>query len=385
MNKKLLLSALIITSIIAGCSTENLQGSFSGAKSSSTTKSGLKLSIASPAVDDQLVYGGQADILIGKFSLKAANEDYAVSKITLENANSGSEDSIKSLKIKYPTSLSSPTTLDGSSSVTFSGTTANFVGLNLMVAKGSSANFEVYVSTNIHADDSGASDTGDKIQMNFTTTSAFEATGQTSGKILSATNVTTSTLSTEPAYIFRNLPEITVADTSIDLEYGAEAAVFDFTVQNSKGTGPLSIRNIGLDVSSSGLFTGSAGLGGTWKIVDSRDGTVYGTGVLTSANKGYVSTSSIVVEEGSSTGLSVLAPIVDDGTLNTNTLSVRISSDSSQGPVFNTSVTSAYGDAISGALASSALVWTDRPTSSSVLWHNGYEIEGLPTSYVTST
>ena len=57
MNKKLLLSALIITSIIAGCSTENLQGSFSGAKSSSTTKSGLKLSIASPAVDDQLVYG----------------------------------------------------------------------------------------------------------------------------------------------------------------------------------------------------------------------------------------------------------------------------------------------------------------------------------------
>ncbi len=410
-----------------------------------TIASGGSIVVSAPSTqtNDQLVSAGASDVLIGSVKVKASYENYKVDRLMLYATNSGSEDSFKTVKIKYPTSTSAPTTLDGSSSVTFSGTAATFSNLSFMVPKSNdNVVFEIYVSTNTHADDSGAADTGDDLQMTLypyatsTSTNTFNAVGEGSGATSDAddSGVIAAAVSTNHGYVFKTTPTVTVADTSTDIVYGAESEVFRFTVA-AGSNGDLSLLGLKFDVSSSGILTGSTGLGGVdaedilaavtdgaanaWKAYEVVSGSVdssiqvgsgayiHGTTANSGANVVYMdindsittagySSSFEKVSAGSSKTYQIVAPVVDDGTLNTNTISVRIASDSAE--VNSATFTGGYGSTRVDNLTSvastgsSAFTWSDRPNASgfgiggsAYFWNNGYKVSGIPTSYVTST
>ena len=302
--------------------------------------------------------------------------------------------------------------------------------------------FEIYVSTNTHADDSGAADTGDDLQMTLypyatsTSTNTFNAVGEGSGATSDAddSGVIAAAVSTNHGYVFKTTPTVTVADTSTDIVYGAESEVFRFTVA-AGSNGDLSLLGLKFDVSSSGILTGSTGLGGVdaedilaavtdgaanaWKAYEVVSGSVdssiqvgsgayiHGTTANSGANVVYMdindsittagySSSFEKVSAGSSKTYQIVAPVVDDGTLNTNTISVRIASDSAE--VNSATFTGGYGSTRVDNLTSvastgsSAFTWSDRPNASgfgiggsAYFWNNGYKVSGIPTSYVTST
>ncbi len=419
-----------------------------------TIASGGSIVVSAPSSQtaDQIVSAGASDVLIGSVKVKASYEDYKVDRLTLYATNSTmndttpdasgahAQDSFKSVKIKYPTSTSAPTTLDGSSSVTFSGTSATFSNLSFMVPKSNdNVTFEIYVSTNSHADDSGAADTGDNLQMSLypyaftTSTNTFNAVGQGSGATSDAddSGVIATAVTTNSAYVFKTTPTVTVSDLSNEIVYGPESEVFRFTVA-AGSNGDLALLGLKLDVSSSGILTGSTGLGSLstainvgditaseankWKMYEVVNGTVessvqVGSGAYLQADAQsaaalvymniYDSITSTAfsstfekVSAGSSKTYQVVAPVIDDGTLNTNTVSVRISTDATA--IFQGPYTGAYGIAETNAnpettLGSAAFLWSDRPNASGfgkgqlLFWNNGYKVSGIPTSYVTST
>lgn len=404
----------------------------------------IVVSAPSTQVNDQLLAASSSDVLLGRFKVKATSEDYKVDRIVLYSTVSGSEDSFASVKIMYPTSLSAPTTLDGSSSATFTGTAATFANLSFMVPKSNdNVTFEVYVSANSHADDSGATDSGDDLQMTLypyaatTSSNTFNAVGEGSGATSDGDTsgvIAAAGLSTNHAYVYKTIPTVTVADTAAAIVYGAEAEVFRFTVA-AGSNGDLALLGLKFDVSSSGVLTGSTGLGATetqtysrndglglsntWKMYEVVSGSVdssvqvgsgtflYGTGIgsaLTNivymqvyqniANWAAGTGAFAKVTAGSSRTFVVDAPVLDDGVSNTNSVSVRISTDSTAAaPAASTdtiSVTS-ITDYDGTALGSAAFIWSDRPnvsafgTGATAYWNNGYKVSGIPSSYVTST
>ncbi len=410
-----------------------------------STGGSIVVSAPSTQVNDQLLAAASTDVLLGRFKVKATSEDYKVDRIMLYSTNSGSEDSFKSVKIKYPTSTSAPTTLDGSSSATFSGTAATFANLSFMVPKSNdNVTFEIYVSANTHADDSGATDSGDDLQMTLypyaatTSTSTFNAVGQGSGATSTAATasvIPAGGLSTNHAYVFKTTPTVTVADDSASIVYGTEAEVFRFTVA-AGANGDIALLGLKFDVSSSGVLTGSTGLGAvdtatysrnagdalsnTWKMYEVVNGSVdnsvpvgsgqylYGPGIGSAlTNLVYMQVYQNItnwaagtgafekITAGSSRTFVVDAPVQDDGTSNTNSVSVRISTDNSalyQQLATDTITTGLDNYDGVTVLGSSSFIWSDRPNvsgfgtgSSATYWNNAYKVTGVPSSYVTST
>lgn len=412
-----------------------------------TVSSSGSIVVSSPSsqTNDQLLAAGSSDVLLGSFKVKATDEDFMVDRISLYATDSGAEDSFKSVKIKYPTDVDDPDTLDGSSSVTFSGTAATFSNLEFMVPKDDdNVVFEVYVSANTHNDDSGAADTGDSLQMTLypyaasTSTNTFNSVGQGSGTTKDAddSGVLAAAVSTNEAYVFKAVPIVSVDDTSASIVYGNEAEVFRFSVEADSGD--LALLALKFDVSSSGILTNTSGLGGVdedfdsggtkrtsgaytaagagkWKMYDSTNTSVLvGSGEYlhdtTNGNKVYMdvrnnittwqagtSTSLEQISSGSTITYIVKANVIDDGTSNTNSVSVRIADDSGSnmneipdGTSTQQGVAPGFTFASGANLGTASFVWSDRPNNSSfgtgaAMWHNGYKVTTIPSSYVTST
>lgn len=395
MNKKTILSLFVLTAFLTACApkTQDLQGKFS-----SKSKVSGKLTISSPADQqvDQLLYAGQGEEdspYFGKFNVKATGDDFKIDKLSLKIVDKMAVDSLFELFIKYPTDLSNPSTLDGLKSVNPTTAEVTFEDLAFMVPKDNdSVYFEIYGELNAHTDDSGTAESGDKIQLAMNKNLTFLAESQGTYSVHTGINVfAAGSIQTNTAYVFRTYPNITTSsDMTASLVYGSEAEVFKFSIINkpraSAALSDINLRSIGLDVSTSGLLTDSMGLGGTWSIV--QNGVTHGTGTFDGAkvylpiskDPSYSDQVAIDIAGGTAQTFSIYAPVVDDGVLNTNTISVRISEDTS--PLYNKSVGSNYGELVTGDLANAALVWTDGDVSAADLkWHNGYKIDGLPTDY----
>ena len=392
----------------------------------------IVVSAPSSQVDDQLVASGSSDVLVGRFKVKATDEDFTVTKIALYSNDSGANDSFGSLKIKYPTDLDAPTTLDGTSSQTFSGTGVTFNGLDFNVpAENDNVVFEVYATPTTHADDGGGADSGDSLQVHLQKYSAaFEATGLGSGTTKDGDDsgvIATGGLTSNEAYVFKTVPAVTTGTASNDLVTGADVEVFRFTVE-ADDNGDMALLALKFDVSSSGIVTGSTGLGGAqgsfsrgiaaaagkWKMYEVTSGSInYSTQVGSGeylhgwhssnasvvymdvadniANIGNTSYAFEKISAGSSRTYAVTATILDDGTVNTNSVSVRIANDSSA--LFAQTYTGQPGHNATtdvGALRSAGFIWSDRPNASTFgtgsgksFWNNGYKVSGLPTGYIS--
>ena len=72
-----------------------------------TIASGGSIVVSAPSTqtNDQLVSAGASDVLIGSVKVKASYENYKVDRLMLYATNSGSEDSFKTVKIKYQQAL----------------------------------------------------------------------------------------------------------------------------------------------------------------------------------------------------------------------------------------------------------------------------------------
>lgn len=396
-----------------------------------TISTGGSIVVSSPTsqTNDKIVAANAEGVLVGKMKVKATDEDFKVTKLALFSTLSGSQDSFESLTIKYPTSLSAPTTLDGDSTVTFSGTAVTFNNLNFMVpAENDNVVFEIYADVNSHNDDSGAADTGDTLQVTlYPYASSFEAEGVGSGSTKDGDDsgvIASGGISTNSPYVFKSVPTVTVSDTTGSIVYGAQSEVFRFTV-DADANGDIALLGLRLDVSSSGIATDSTGLGGLltsgsrgdgtagrWEMFEVVGGstdysTTVGSGEFVNASN-YGGSSDVVYMEvfdnitnwyagnGSFEQIGanddrtyvITTTVLDDGTDNTNSISVRIGNDSSA--LFARTATFASGTPEAGDLKSAAFVWGDTPNNSSfatgaAYWHNGYKVTGLPSSYVSSS
>lgn len=399
----------------------------------------IAVTAPSSQVEDQLVASGSDDVLIGRFKVKATDEDFEVTKIGIFANDSGTSDSFSDITIKYPTSLSAPTTLDGTSTQTVSTSTGvTFNGLSFMVpSTGSNIDnvvFEVYASAAAHNDDGGGADTADSLQVLVPAYAAtFEATGLGSGTTKDGDDSGTvaAALASNEAYVFKSIPTVSVdSDSSNSIVYGTDTEVMRFTV-DADANGDLALLALKLDVSSSGISTGTTGLGwaqaisqtrgeatvdGLWKMYEVISGSInyatqIGSGTFVHgwasgqsdlvymdiydniANYTKTTTASFEkISAGASRTYIVTASIKDDGTDNTNSVSVRISNDASAN--FGNSVQANFGSGIwvdgDVAFSSASFVWSDVPNNSSfgtgsskAYWHNGYKVSGLPTSYVS--
>lgn len=410
----------------------------------------IVVSNPSSQVEDQLVAAGSSSsVLVGSFKVKSTDEDFKVKKIGLDIATAAAADSFKTLSIKFPTSTSAPTTLDGSASQDVStGTGITFSNLEFMVpADNDNVVFEIYAVPTAHGDDTGgAADTGDSLKVLLNNFAAdFEAEGMGSHTTKDGDDsgvLASSQLATNNPYIFKSVPTVTVSSASSNsMVYGTDTEVFRFNVA-ANANGDLTIAGLKLDVAFSGIVTGSTGLGGNgavaatndlytaggtalgnkWKMYEVVSGSInYATQVGSGAflfasttnftnhvimdvldNTGSATSGFEKISASSNRTYVVTATLLDDGTVNTNSVSVRIGNDSSSKRNRSIKGINGYNFVSTGDLASSGMIWSDRPnvsyfgtgeagtastastaSTSDMFWHNGYKVTGLPTSYVT--
>ncbi|MEK9157124.1 MAG: S-layer homology domain-containing protein [Patescibacteria group bacterium] len=397
-----------------------------------TISSGGSIVVSDPASqeNDKLVSAGDTEVFVGRMKVKATDEDFNVTKVALYVTNSGSEDSVAKLKIKYPTDLAAPTTLDGSKEVTMSGTAVTFDNLDFMVPRDNdNVVFEVYANVNSHADDGGAADTGDNLQVTlYPYDTAFEATGEGSGVTKDGDDssvIAAAGVSTNKPYVFKSTPSVALSGTTAGtLVTGSQKEVYRFAV-TADNNGDIALLQLKLDVSSSGIATDSTGLGGVatsnargqtnvgiWEMFEVSGGSVQfsekvGSGEYVHSGTFYEGGEEVYMEvydditnwaagsgafervsSNTTQTYAVTTTLTDDGTNNTNSISVRIANDSAAD--HNNTAVATVGTPLAGDLISAGFVWSDRPNASSfgtsaAMWHNGYKVVGLPTSYVSYT
>lgn len=396
-------------------------------------------------IETQIAAQGAEDLLVGRFKLTAADEDFEVKKLTFTSAGTvngtavtnipttdpTTVDNILSLTLKYPTDVDDPDNLNGEKEISMSGTNVKFTNLGVMVPKDDSVYVELYANLNDHNRDGGGLDSDDGMTFRLNTGDAegeaygdFSATGQGSGTGYTEDEVSDVTLS-NTTYVYRTIPTV-ANDTSLgsSLILGPNQEVYRFTVSADSNENVV-LQYLTLDVSVTGITTGNsvnsltntasedafytdgycgsppATAGATydtapWYITQYGLSTVVGTGCydpynnvakfeLNSSNG--TANSGAIVGQGSSKTFSVYADLYDaNANIANETISIRIHNDTTYYAA--TTLLGLKGTNVTG-LSTTGMIWSDYGASSGTHgaqtseWMTGYKVPGMPVSYVT--
>jgi len=372
---------------------------------------------ASSPVENQIAPGGEDDLLVARFKLTATDEDFEVDTMTFAVTNSSGSlsagsslaDCVASLTLLYPTSLSTPSVLDGSTLSAIAGINSQLTSLGLMVPKDSHVYVELYADLADHSLEGGSLDSDDALSFTLNTSGTggeFEATGLTSGTTVTESDLGDITADTI-TYVYRTIPTVANA-TSLgsSLITGTDQEVYRFTV-SADSNGDVVLQYVALQIATTGLeTTGTNSLSNDISCSDSYDYTnapiyitehgkstkvgigCYNTATGTAAITMNVSSSGgtnsgTVISAGNTKTFSVYADVYEDSSTSTaKTISTKIKAD-------NNHVNAASVSSILSADPSVGLIWSDYGSASgthgesTAEWMNGYKVPGMPVSYVT--
>lgn len=358
------------------------------------------LTVSAPAsqVEDQIVIANRENVKLAKFKVKALDESFTVKKLTLtldDTLDGEPNRTLKGLKIKYPTNSSTPTILDGASTVSVgaSDTDVTFDGLLFAVPKDNdNVEFEVYANfQDIQAGATTGPQTGDQVKVTVKAVTAnqdeFEATGDGSGDVISTNAAVTGT---GTATLRDSVPTVTYVGTQGSIQFSSEAEILDFKI-TADSAGNIDVKQIEFLVSANGLNTTT---------LTATDWSLYKTSNLNtpldSALATLISGSSYRVvfnfdtaQTVSSTGETyrVKGPIAEDtGTGADATqavLNIKIAQDVTDGTAATAAAATMAGTS-NGGETTNNFVWSDRtaPSHSPLTadWANGYKLS-IPTSF----
>ena len=344
-------------------------------------------------IQSELAIAGDQDILTAGYRFIAGGEDFHIQKLTLEqHAGSGSScvDSIRNVRIKFPTSLEHPGVLDGSAIGYFDEVRRyHFTDLDFRVAEEYNTTLEVYIDT-YGPEDESEPGCVNRLYFDGDSSSEFFAVGIDTG--LEYTHQDVYSASSPQTILYKTLPTFATNYTgswvphSINTDDNHDIYAFDVTADEA---GHISLYKITFEIRTEGILETGLGYGhldeiGGIKIHEiGSGGTViwYPVGSGTwSAETNRVTvpfTSEAVIAAGTTKHFMVRAPITIDPTAQEVSISTRIYHD----------YTSAYDGMTQARQVNGNIVWSDRsidPYSHSFYsydWTNGYAMNSLPTSH----
>lgn len=368
-----------------------------------TAKGAGKITVAtslSPVLDDKAVSPNATTntsanpLLLARYRIYATDEAFTVTRMTFLHGNGTG--AITSVILKYPTSLTASTTLDGTATGTLSSNSVTFNSLLVAVPESeideASINVELYVTT---AGIGNGANSGDKLDMDFDYDATFEAVGVGSGTTIThastsdyygtAANVTGNNIA-----IYKALPTFAKHTASTvcpatTIVASSSSNVYCFSVTASSG-GAIDLYKMTFDATPSLLNTGTGAgqLANTigWQLFKySATGAVETTTIGSGTWSDSTDTVEITFDAGSDatvaaggTNYYVLkAPVTLTADTDKSSLSVRIKDDS------------AHADLGVASAVSGKNVWSDRSLASHTQltadWTNSYKLETLPSTY----
>lgn len=377
-----------------------------------TVKSAGKITVATslnPVLDDKAVSPNATTntsanpLLLARYRIFATDEAFTVTRMTFIHG-APTTNAITGVILKYPTSLSAPTTLNGSATGNLSSNSVTFNSLLVAVPESetdeAAVNLELYVTT--AGIGSGAS-SGNVLSMDFDYDATFEAVGVGSGTTI--THASASTLYGTSANVegnnvalYKALPTFTKHTASTvcpasGLSSATEAAIYCFSVASTAG-GAVDLYKVTFDATPIFLNTGTAAgqLAATngWKLYKydasgNVQSTAVGSGTWASASNTVAITLDVtngdaIVGQGGTNYYVLKAPISSTATGGAkSSLDVKIKSDTSQ-----VALAAAASVAASTDTTGPFNIWSDRSASphsaTSADWTNSYKLETLPSA-----
>jgi len=337
----------------------------------------------------EVVTDNTNNILAGTFRLYPQNEDFNVETLTFKNTGNNNS-AIRTVTLKYPTDINNPANLNGTAT-TFvrSSGLIEFTNLDMEIPKNESTTFQVFVDTNEIVFNQGGVQTGDIIRINFTddANARFEAFGD-SGEIvedISTLGLPSGGLLGTELIVRNSIPIVSVLNVNSNdrLAFSPESEIFKFRVAASD-KGDAGIKKVSFEVFHSGIRQGPTGINQAngFKLynysVDTNNaiatGTLTGNTVTFTFNEQTINrnTDSLFV---------IKAPIFDDTTQDSYTLSTRFKTDSNaNADATNNDNTGTFTEVNVGT---NYFIWSDHSapahSDTTVDWTNGYELP-IPTS-----
>ncbi|KKT75818.1 MAG: hypothetical protein UW70_C0027G0004 [Candidatus Peregrinibacteria bacterium GW2011_GWA2_44_7] len=369
----------------------------------------LQFSASSTPVGDDIVAGGATGVLVARYQAKGTGEAFTVTKLSVRNDSAEdntmeTNKAAKTLTLKYPTSVSAPTTLNGIATASLKDGKATFENLTMMVPNGGTAQMELYVDLfNISQGTSSANANtrqlpeevvagnsieiigGKQIELDFDYDSTFEAVGQTSKTVISQTKQSTGDIDANEIAIYKSIPGFakdtagTSPCASGKLVASGEAAVYCLAITAS-GNGDVGLYKLSFEIAAIGLDEAALSAANAVKVYRyESNGTVgttaLATGTWASKVANVIFTAEEVVAKGSTQYYVVKVPVTLKGgeKQKNGSVTTRLGAES---VTVHSASTNAFG-------VVGRNVWSDRSakshSTSTSDWTNGYKVKGLPT------
>lgn len=340
-------------------------------------------------------------LLVARVRIFAQDEAFNVSKMTFLHGNATG--AITAVVLKYPTSLSAPTTLDGIATGTLSSYSVTFNGLNVAVPESTvdenAINVELYVAT---AGIGMGANSGDRLDLDFDYDANFQAVGLDSGTTVTQ-NSNSSMYGTfanvvgNEIAIYKSIPTFERHTSSTvcpatTLISSIESEVYCFKVTATTGNA-VSLYKISFDavptLLNNGTAVGQLANANGWKLYKyNASGNVQSTFVGSGTWVSATNTVSIILDTvnadstvpaGGTNYYVLKAPVSFVPSTMQSNLSVRLKDD-----VFHVNLAPAAS--IPGSPNN---IWSDRSAAThsalSADWTNSYKLETLPTQYFQLT
>lgn len=369
----------------------------------STSLGNLTLTPAmSPVLDDKVAspstatYTTSNPLLVARYRLYANGEPFMVNRLTVANDAANPQinhNVITAVVLRYPTSMSNPSTLDGLSYGVPVGGVVVFSGLNVAVPVSvtdeNAINVEVLVDTAQIGGNNGFN-AGSQIELDLNGT--YVAVGQNSGEV--ATD--NALLDAPQIALYKTIPTFakdtsatTVCPTTT-LISASQSPIYCLAVTAHVG-GDLGLRKLTFDVAQANLNV-SKTAGGLWtpngfKLYQYSSGiinnTVVGQGTWSpNSNKAFINISQeFVVPAGTTKYLVLQAPISFLPTVNASTVSTRLSEEP---PAYNTA--HQPSTSVAQAMPNRFNIWSDRSVANhsinSADWTHSYKLDQMPTAFL---
>ena len=354
-----------------------------------------------PVLDDVAVAGADAfggELHVANYKIYANGQPAIVDKLTLENDSaadnvSENDGAIETVVIKYPTSFTDSTTLDGLSATVLVGGMAHFTGLDIAVPESFSdenaVEVQVYVVT---FDTSTGTVSGDQIELDFNEGETFRAIGQTTGDVITEASpssefLTTVDVDSYETALYKSVPTF-AKDTSVtapcpttNLVASSSAEIYCFKV-TAAPQGDIGLYKVTLDATPANLDLGALSAANGWSIYayDSSGMVIenvlgYGTWAANSVAMAFDNEE--IIPAGTDNYYVVRAPI-GLTSIGGGALSVRLAAE--------TSFSHAAPTYASNVSPTKKNVWSDRSALSHSLstndWMDSYKLENLPSAYL---
>lgn len=415
-NRKVLIGlGILVLVLILGIATFAKSGDFfkgslntaGGAPGINTASnsSGGTLNVASawnPVLDDKVASPNSSTnttsnpLLVARYRIYATGESFLVEKLTFAQDNAYLTGVVMAVILKYPTSMSAPTTLDGIATGVLGGNgVVVFNGLNVAVPASivdeNSINVEVYVAT---AGIGSGANSGDQIEMDLN--GEYRGVGQTSGGVA----VGNGLMDAPQIAVYKTLPTFSKHTSSTapcpttTLVSSSESPVYCLAITAHTG-GAVGLRKLTFDVTPVHLnvTTAAGGLRASngfklyqYDASGNVNVTAVGQGTWSpNSNKAYINmVPEFTVPAGGTSYLVLKAPITFESSPAPSLIVTRLSVEP---PAYNT----AHQPSTSVAQASPNRfnIWSDRSAAShsfnSADWTHSYKLDQIPTQILQLT